>query len=430
MKLITCEKLEKSMCKLQFVIEAADLAAEASAVFKKDAKKYSIPGFRKGKAPRGMIEKMYGKDIFTMDAANNLFPTNFEAACNEAGIEPVAYPDVELVSLDLENGAVLTATVAVKPEVKVSGYTGLKVEKTVKTVSDEDVAAELANMQKRNARTITRDGAAVMGDTVDIDFEGFVDGVAFEGGKAEHFSLKLGSGQFIPGFEDQCVGHAAGEEFDVNVQFPTEYQAEELAGKDAVFKIKLHEVKGEELPELDDEFAKDVSEFDTLEELKASIRAKQQEQNDKQADLDVENKLVDLVVAAMEAEIPEAMFTAQKENMVRDFEYRLQQQGLNLDTYLQYTGQTREALMNEYTEPAEKQVKIRLAMEAVAAAEKIEASEEDVAAEIQRIADQYKMEAEQVRSLVNVDDLKKDLTINKAIDFIRQSAEVTEAKAE
>ena len=430
MKLIKSEKLEKSMRELQFSIDAKVFADACAKVFKREGKKYNVPGFCKGKAPRALIEKMYGADIFTYDAINDLFPAEYEAALSEAGVEAVGRPEVSVDSADAENGVVLTVKVAEKPEVKVSNYAGLTVEKAVKTVEDSAVEAELTRMQERNARECTREGAAENGDIVDIDFEGFVDGVAFEGGKAEHYMLTLGSGSFIPGFEDQCVGHSAGEEFDVNVKFPEEYQSAELAGKDATFKIKLHEVKYKELPVLDDEFAKDVSEYDTLDELKESIRKGQQEQIDKQAELDMENALVDQVIEGMEAEIPQDMYETRMDEMVNDFAYRVEQQGLKLETYLQYMGQTMEQFRQSFMPQAEKQVKIRLALEAVALAEKIEATEEDVEAEIKRIAEMYKMEVEQVRSVVNLADLKKDLAVNKAIDFIKEKAVVVEKAAD
>ena len=425
MNFIKCEKLEKSMAELQFSIDAEAFKKAVADVFKKEGKKYAVPGFRKGKAPRSLIEKMYGADVFTYDAINELFPEAFEAAVKEAGVEPVGRPEVSVDSANETEGVTLTVKVAVKPEVKVGNYNGLTVEKTVHTVTDEAVDAELKRVQE-----LTREGAAENGDIVDIDFEGFVDGVAFEGGKAEHYSLTLGSGSFIPGFEDQIVGHSAGEEFDVNVTFPTEYQAAELAGKAAVFKIKLHEVKYKELPALDDELAKDVSEYDTLDEFKASIRKNNQEQLDKQDDLAVENALVDQVIESMEGEIPQAMYETRMDEMVNDFAFRVEQQGLRLQDYLKYMGQTMEQFRASFMPQAEKQVKIRLALEAVAAAENIEASEDEVNAEIKRIADQYKMEEKKVRELVNVEDLKKDLAINKAIDFIKSHANVTEKAAE
>lgn len=428
MNLVKSEKLEKSMHELQFSVDAETFKAAIEKAYKREGKKYNVPGFRKGHAPRAVIEKMYGADIFHYDAINDLFPEAYEAAVVESGIQPVGRPEADVVSESLEDGVVLKVTVAVKPEIKVGNYTGLKATKKVNTVDDADVEAELVRMQNRNGRIITREGKAENGDTVDMDFEGFVDGVAFEGGKAEHYSLVLGSGSFIPGFEDQLIGHEAGEEFDVNVTFPEEYQAKELAGKPAVFKIKLHEVKTKELPALDDEFAKDVSEYDTLDELKASIRKGMEEQNEKQAALAVENDLVDQVIATIESDIPEAMYEARMDEAVRDFEYRLAQQGLKLDMYLQYMGQTMESFRASFREQAEKQVKIRLALEAVAAAEQIVASDEELEAELQRVADNYKMELAKVKELVNADEVKKDLAVNKAIDFIRDHAEITEEK--
>jgi trigger factor len=325
---------------------------------------------------------------------------------------------------------VLTVKVSVKPEVKLGAYNGLNVEKTVHTVEESAVEAELKRVQERNARELTREGAAENGDIADIDFEGFVDGVAFEGGKAEHYQLTLGSGSFIPGFEEQVVGHSAGEEFDVNVTFPTEYQAAELAGKAAVFKIKLHEVKYKELPELDDDLAKDCSDYDTLEEFKASIRKSNQEQLDKQDDMAVENALVDQVIEGMEAEIPQAMYDSQMDEMVQDFGYRVEQQGLSLDVYLKYMGQTMEQFRASFMPQAEKQVKIRLALEAVAKAESIEASEEEVNAKIKEMADQYKMEEDKIRELVNLDAMKQDLAVTKALDFVKEHANIVEKAAE
>ena len=430
MNLISCEKLEKSMVELQFSIDAETFKAAVNNAFKREGKKYAIPGFRKGKAPRHMIEKMYGSDIFHYDAVNDLFPEAYEAAVKEAKIDVVGRPDPEVVSMSEADGVVLKVKVAVKPEVELGEYAGLTVTKEAKNVNEADVDAEVKRMQDRNGRLLTREGAAENGDTVDIDFEGFVDGKAFEGGKAEHYSLVLGSGSFIPGFEDQVVGHSAGEEFDVNVKFPEEYGAAELAGKDATFKIKLHEVKYKELPALDDELAKDCSEYDTLDEFKASIRKNNQEQLDKQDDLAVENALVDQVIESMEGEIPQAMYDARMDEMVNDFAFRVEQQGLRLEDYLKYMGQTVDQFRASFMPQAEKQVKIRLALEAVAAAENIEASEEEVSAEIKRIADQYKMEEDKVRELVNVDDLKKDLAINKAIDFIKSHANIVEKAAE
>ena len=389
MSLVKCEKLEHSMVELEFSVSAEDFKAAVDKAAKREGKKYTVPGFRKGKAPRHLIEKMYGAEVFHYDAINDLFPAAYEAAAKEANVEPVSRPEADVVSSSLEEGVVLKVKVAVKPEITVKDYKGLKAVKTVQPVEESRVDGEIERMRQRNARIISREGKAEKGDTAKFDFEGFVDGVAFEGGKAENYTLELGSGQFIPGFEDQMIGHEAGEEFDVNVTFPEEYHAKELAGKEAVFKIKLHEVETKELPELDDEFAKDVSEYDTLDELKASIRKGMEEQADREAELNAENALVDQVIESMHGEIPQAMYDNRMDEMVNEYRYRLQQQGLQLEMYLQYLNQTMAQFRDSFKEQAEKQVKIRLALEAVAAAEGIVASDEDFDAEVKRIADQY-----------------------------------------
>ncbi len=425
MSLVKCEKLEHSMVELEFSVSAEDFKAAVDKAAKREGKKYTVPGFRKGKAPRHLIEKMYGAEVFHYDAINDLFPAAYEAAAKEANVEPVSRPEADVVSSSLEEGVVLKVKVAVKPEITVKDYKGLKAVKTVQPVEESRVDGEIERMRQRNARIISREGKAEKGDTAKFDFEGFVDGVAFEGGKAENYTLELGSGQFIPGFEDQMIGHEAGEEFDVNVTFPEEYHAKELAGKEAVFKIKLHEVETKELPELDDEFAKDVSEYDTLDELKASIRKGMEEQADREAELNVENALVDQVIESMEGEIPQAMYDNRMDEMVNEYRYRLQQQGLQLEMYLQYLNQTMAQFRDSFKEQAEKQVKIRLALEAVAAAEGIVASDEDFDAEVKRIADQYKMEEDRVRAIVNEAEVKGDLAVNKAIDFLKQNAEIT-----
>ena len=428
MKLISCEKLEKSMVELQFSIDAETFKAAVNNAFKREGKKYAIPGFRKGKAPRHMIEKMYSSDIFHYDAVNDLFPEAYEAAVKEAKIDVVGRPDPEVVSMSEADGVVLKVKVAVKPEVELGEYAGLTVTKEAKNVNEADVDAEVKRMQDRNGRLLTREGAAENGDTVDIDFEGFVDGKAFEGGKAEHYSLVLGSGSFIPGFEDQVVGHSAGEEFDVNVKFPEEYGAAELAGKDATFKIKLHEVKYKELPALDDDFAKDVSEYDTLDELKDSIRNNIKTNLDKQAEQKVENDLMDQVIANMKADIPDAMVDSRIDELVQDFEYRISQQGLKLADYLKYMGMNIEQFRAQFKEQADKQVKMRLAMEAIVAKEGITASDEEFEEEVKRIADAYKMEADKVKSIVDAAAVKADLAINKAIDFVKEKANVVTAE--
>ena len=428
MKLVSVETPEKSVCKMTFSASAEELEAASNAVYERTRATYTIKGFAKGEADRAQIEADRGEHTFWYDAINDLFPENYEAAVKEAGIEVVGRPDPEVVSMSEDEGATLKVKVAVKPEVELGEYTGLTVNKDVKTVDEADVDAEIKRMQDRNGRLLTREGAAENGDTVDIDFEGFVDGKAFEGGKAEHYSLVLGSGSFIPGFEDQVVGHSAGEEFDVNVKFPEEYGAAELAGKDATFKIKLHEVKYKELPTLDDDFAKDVSEYDTLDELKDSIRNNIKTNLDKQAEQKVENDLMDQVIANMKADIPDAMVDSRIDELVQDFEYRISQQGLKLADYLKYMGMNIEQFRAQFKEQADKQVKMRLAMEAIVAKEGITASDEEFEEEVKRIADAYKMEADKVKSIVDAAAVKADLAINKAIDFVKEKANVVTAE--
>ena len=426
MELIRNEKVAENTVELEFKVSAEQFAEAVTKAFKKANKDITVPGFRKGKAPRSVVEKMFGKEVFFNDAIDALLPDAYADAVEAAGIEPVARPEVDVTECSVEAGFTAKATVVVKPEVKVNEYKGLKATKKAVKVEEFEIDAELENLRDRNGRMVTvEDRAAKIGDTANIDFEGFVDGVAFEGGKGEGFDLMLGSGQFIPGFEEQIVDHNIGEEFDVNVSFPEEYHAEELAGKPAVFKTKLNALKAKELPELDDEFAKDVSEFDTLDELKADIRKAKEERAAQQAELDVENALVDAVVASMEGTIPAEMTESRIDEMVRDFEGRMSQQGLQLATYLQYTGMTMEAFRKSFEEQAEQQVKIRLALEKVAEMENIEASEEEVEAELTRISEMYKMELAQVKSFIPAVEIKKDLAINKAIDFIKANAEIT-----
>ena len=430
MSLTKNEKVSANQVELELTIPADDFNAAVSKAAAREAKKFNVPGFRKGKAPRGVIEKLYGETVFYTDAINDLFSGVYSDALNESGIEPVDQPDVEITSADKENGAVLKVTVTVKPEVKLGEYKGLKAEKTVNTVGEDKIDAEINRMAERTARMITKESAAEMGDTANINFEGFLNDVPFEGGKGENFDLVLGSGQFIPGFEEQVAGHTAGEEFDVNVTFPEQYQAEELAGKAVVFKCRLNECKAKEMPALDDEFAKDVSEYDTLDELKASIRKELEDSAAKSASVEVENALVDQVVAGMEAEIPQCMIDQRTNEMINEFSYRLESQGLKLDMYLKYTGSTMEQMKAEYATQAEKQVRIRLAMEEIAKQEKIEVSEEELDAEIKRIAEAYKMEEAKVREIAPISEIKKDLAVNKAIDLVRDSAVITEKAAE
>ena len=431
MNVKSVEKLEKSQVAVTVEVTAEEFEAAVQKAYLKMRNKISVPGFRPGKAPRKMIEKLYGEGVFYSDAVDAALPDAYTQAIGSSGLDVVGYPEVEIVDDQIgKDGFTFKATVAVYPEVELGQYKGVSAVKEEVKVTADDVKERLNQMAEREARLVSVDRKVKKGDTAVIDFEGFKDGVPFEGGKGENFSLELGSGSFVPGFEEQVVGHSAGEEFDVNVTFPTEYQAAELAGKAAVFKIKLHEVKYKELPALDDELAKDCSEYDTLDEFKASIRKNNQEQLDKQDDLAVENALVDQVIESMEGEIPQAMYDVRMDELVNDFAFRMEQQGLRLEDYLKYMGQSVDQFRASFMPQAEKQVKIRLALEAVAAAENIEASEEEVSAEIKRIADQYKMEEDKVRELINVDEVKHDLAINKAIDFIKSHANIVEKAAE
>ncbi|NLW77818.1 MAG: trigger factor [Ruminococcaceae bacterium] len=430
MKLNKAEKTGANTHELEILIEPAQLKDAISAVYRRDAKKYNVPGFRRGHAPRNLIEKMYGADVFHFDAVNDLFPQVYEEALKEASLEPISQPQVELDTISLDDGAVLKAVVIVAPQLEIGNYTGLEATRFVETVEDAVMDTELERMQERNARLLTREGPAQDGDIADLDYEGFSDGVPFDGGKGEHFKLTLGSGQFIPGFEEQVVGHTAGEEFDINVSFPEEYHAEDLAGKPVVFKIKLHEVQYKELPELDDEFAKDVSDFDTLDELKKDIRENLQKQLDEQADMEMENQLIEQIVETIEGEIPEVMYENRIDDMVRDFEFRLQQQGMNLETYMQFSGMDDAAFREGFKEQAEKQVKMRLALEAVVRLEGIVATEEDIEAEIARIAERFGMEADQVRNLMPSEQIAKDLAVNKAVDLVKEKAKVTDKPKE
>ena len=338
----------------------------------------------------------------------------------------VGQPEFDVKTID-DNGVVMTAKLYVKPTVKIDGYKGLEIAKTVKAVTDEDVDAEIERTRERNARTIeVTDRAAANGDTVTIDFDGYVDGKQFDGGKAEGHDLKLGSGQFIPGFEDQIIGKAIGDAFDVNVDFPAEYHAKELAGKPAVFKVKLHAIKTTELPALDDEFAKDVSEFDTLAEYKADVKAKIQERNDKAAENEAEEKMIDALIEKLEADIPEPMFVAETENFVRDYDSRLRMQGLDLSTYFKYTGMNLDQLRAQMRPQAEKQVRVRLALEKIASAEKLTVTKKEIEAEYKRISDTYNVPLDDVKNMVKSEDIGADLKVKKAVDFVKENAVFTE----
>ena len=428
MEIIRNEKVAENTVELEFKVSAEEFEKALTAAFRKANKEITVPGFRKGKAPRNVVEKMFGQEIFFNDAIDAILPQAYEDAVKEAGLVVVARPELDIPTCTREEGFTVKATLTTYPEVKLGQYKGLKVEKTVIPVSDELIEAELMNMQERNARLVSvSDRAAQLDDTANIDFEGFADGVAFEGGKGEGFDLLLGSGQFIPGFEEQIVGHNIGDEFDVEVTFPTEYHAEDLAGKPAVFKTKLNDLKVKELPVIDDEFAKDVSEFDTLEELKANIKEVKGEEADRAAELDMENKLVSQVVEGMEANIPEAMYETRVDDMVNDFANRLSQQGLSIELYLQYTQMDMESFRKTFREQAEEQVKIRLALEAVVKAEGITASDEEYEEELMKAATAYNFPLPELRKMIPVEEVKHDLAVQKAIDFIKTNAEITNA---
>lgn len=428
MSLTASKKIDTNLMELEINVPAEEFKAAVDRSYRKNAPSITIPGFRKGKAPRHMIEKMYGEGVFFEDAVNELYPSAYEAAAKEAGITPVDRADIEILEVG-KDGFSFKATVTVKPEVEVEGYKGIEAEKVEYTVTDEDVDAEIAKLQKRAGTTISvEDRPAQMGDNVVFDFEGFIDGVAFEGGKGKEFPLTLGSNQFIPGFEEQIAGHAIGEDFDVNVSFPENYHVDELKGKPAVFKCKIHQIKAVELPELDDEFAKDVSEFETLEALKADLKSKLQEKKDLEANDEFENKLVDAVIAGMKADIPACMYERKIDEMVQDFAYRLQMQGLNLETYMQYTGSTVESFRETFKEQAEHQVKVRLALEKIAELENLTATEEDLEEQFKKAAEVYGMELEKIKELLPADEISKDIAVNKAIDFVRENAVAPKAK--
>ena len=430
MSLKAKKEVEKNRYELEVVVDAVTFAAACEQAYKKNAKKITLPGFRKGKAPRVMIEKMYGKDFFYEDALNIVYPDAVESAIKEAELEIVSSNiGFDLVSLS-EEGADFKVTITVKPEVELKAYKGLKATKKKVSVTAKEVDEEVNRVAERNSRLVSvEDRAAQNDDTVVIDYEGFVGDVAFEGGKAEGYSLKLGSGSFIPGFEDQIVGHNTGDEFDVNVKFPDEYHAEDLKGKDAVIKCKLHEIKFTELPVIDDEFAKDVSEFDTLADYKADIKKKMTENKKKQADSEVESQLIDALVENLVAEIPADMFETRIDENIQDFGYRLQMQGMDLDTYVKYMGGDMAAFRDSFREQSEKQVKVRLALEKVAQLENIEISEKEIEEQYQKFADMYKMEIEKVQAAVSQNDVVNDLKVEAAIKFIKDNAEITEGTA-
>lgn len=423
MALKSSNKIDTNTYELEVTVDAETFKKACTTAYLKNRKNIQVPGFRKGKATQGMIEKIYGEGVFYEDALDVIYPEAVSAAFDEAKLEVVDAPyDLEVPVIGKENGVEMKMKVTTYPEVKLGDYKGLKVAKLPTEASDEDVENELKTVQESRARLVVADDReAQTGDTVSLDFEGFVDGVAFEGGKGENYPLELGSGSFIPGFEEQVAGHKIDEEFDVNVTFPEEYE-ESLAGKDAVFKCTIHEIKAKELPELDDDFAQDVSEFDTLDEYKADLKKQISEKKEADAKTDMENQLLEQITDNMKAEIPECMFAKRCDEMVQDYSYRLQMQGLDLNTYLQYLGQDMNSFKETFKEAAEKQVKVSVALRAIIEAEKIEATDEDIDKEAAKIGEQYGMDAEQVKKAIPAEQLAEDVKRNKAVDMIVEAA--------
>ncbi|OKZ71535.1 MAG: trigger factor [Clostridiales bacterium 41_12_two_minus] len=423
MALKSSNKVDTNTYEIEVTVDAQTFADACKSAYMKQRKSIQIPGFRKGKATQGMVEKVYGEGAFYEEALEIVYPNAVQSAIDEAELKVVGQPfDLDVPVMSKAEGVEMKMKVTTYPEVKLGEYKGLEAKMLDTEATDDDVAEELKNMQDRNSRLVTvEDRAAEMGDTAEIDFEGFVDGVAFEGGKGENYPLELGSGSFIPGFEEQVVGHKSEEEFDVNVTFPEEY-AEELAGKDAVFKCKIHEIKSKELPELDDDFAKDVSEFDTLDELKADLKKQIADRKTASANTDFENQLLEQVCDNMEVEIPECMFDQKCDEMIQDYAYRLQMQGIDLNTYLGYLGQTQEQFKAQFMDGAKQQVKTQIALDAIVEAEKLEATEDEINAEIDKLAAQYDMEADKIKAAVPQDQIAKDVTTKKAVDLIVNSA--------
>ncbi len=429
MSLLKCEKTEKSAYALEFSVDKETFEKAVNKVYRQQVKNINIPGFRKGKAPRAIIERMYGKGVFYEDAANDTLPDAYEAALAEANIEPVGRAEFDIVSID-ENGIVFSAVVPVKPVVEIEGYKGIEAARDVAPVTAEEVDTEISIVRERNAREIdVTDAPAEMGDTVRIDFEGSIDGVAFEGGAGSDYALKLGSGSFIPGFEEQIAGHNIGETFVVSVTFPEEYHAAELAGKAAEFKTTLNAIQKIELPELDDDFAKDVSEFDTMDEYRADVEAKILKRHENAADSAFEEAIVTALTEKLAGEeIPEAMFEAETENLLRDYDNRLRMQGLDLQTYFKYTGMSLDTLRTQFRPQAESFVKVRLALEKIAELEAIDVTDEELEAEYARLAEQYQMEAEQIKSLIPADSITADLKVKKAMELVKANAVAPQAE--
>ena len=428
------EKLEKNMAKLTIEVSAEELDKAMEKAYQKQKSRISLPGFRKGKAPRKMIESMYGKGVFMEDAVNSLVPQEYTKALGECDLEIVSQPEINVTQMEPGKALIFTADVAVKPEVTLGDYKGVEVPKSEIAVTDEEVDAEVKKEQDKNARTVAvEDRAAANGDITTIDFEGFVDGVAFEGGKGTDYALTLGSGTFIPGFEDQLVGANTGDHVEVKVTFPEEYQAKELAGKEAVFQCDVKKIETKEVPELDDEFAKDVSEFDTLAEYKEDVKKKLTEKKEKEARTAKENAAVDKAIENAQMDIPELMTKTECRQMMDDFSRRMQQQGLSMEQYFQFTGQSMDKMMEDMKPQALKRIQTRLVLEKVAEAENIQPSEEEITEEIQKMADAYKMEADKIREAIGesgLEQMKKDRAVQKAVTVIADAAVEVEKAAD
>ena len=432
MSLIKAEKAEKSAMLLEFSVDKETFEKAVNKVYRKQVGSINIQGFRKGKAPRSIIERMYGKGVFWEDAANEVLPEAYEAALNESGVNPVGRAEFDIISID-ENGIVFSANVPVKPAVEIEGYKGIEAALVVAPVTDVEIDNEIKIIRERNSREIeiTDETPAEMGDSTKIDFEGFVDGVAFEGGKGEDYNLKLGSGSFIPGFEEQIAGHKIGEEFDVNVTFPEEYHAAELAGKAATFKVTIKGITKIELPELDDDFAKDVSEFDTFDEYCADVEAKIYKRHESAAESTFEETIIKALTEKLGGEeIPEAMIEAECENQVRDFDNRLRMQGMDMNMYFKYTGMTLEGMREQMRPQAESFVKIRLALEKIAELENLTATEEEVEAEYTRLAEAYQMEADAVKGMIPAESIAEDLKVKAAMELVKANAVAPAESAE
>ena len=420
------EKLEKNMAKLTIEVSAEDLDKAMEKAYQKQKSRISLPGFRKGKAPRKMIESMYGKGVFMEDAVNSLVPQEYTKALGECDLEIVSQPEINVTQMEPGKALIFTADVAVKPEVTLGDYKGVEVPKSEITVTDEEVDAEVKKEQDKNARTVAvEDRAAANGDITTIDFEGFVDGVAFEGGKGTDYALTLGSSTFIPGFEEQLVGAKVGDDVDVKVTFPEEYQAKELAGKEAIFKCAVKKIEAKELPELDDDFAKDVSEFDTLAEYKEHVKTNLEDKKADEAKRAKEDAAVDKAIENAQMDIPEAMLMTQCRQMLDDFSRRMQSQGLSMDQYFQFTGMTADKMMEDMKPQALKRIQTRLVLEKVAEVENIQPTEEEVNEEISKMAEAYKMEADKLKELLGereLEQMKKDMAVQKAVTVIADAA--------